>query len=165
MVAAVWQCLLYGRARSYFLERDKQPLITTLNLNIDCLEWFFKMKLASLKNRHFRVSFGILNDFKRFIILKTEAFKVWRMRANLRPDVADALSMSNIPNPSFGLFPMSYLIKSLINWKLMFSAILQYQFLWLLISNETSFCGMNFEPSLAVWLFEMAGELGFSSIQ
>ena len=65
---------------------------------------------------------------------------------------------------NFWLFLTKYLIKSQINGNLMMLAIFQYQLLWLWLSNETSFDGMNFEQ-LAVWLFEMVGEHEFNFIQ
>ena len=44
----------------------------------------------------------------------------------------------------------------------MLVATLQYQYIILWLSNIAYFHGMNFKPSVAVWLFEMAGELGLN---
>ena len=49
--------------------------------------------------------------------------------------------------------------------KSMMFAIIQYQLFLLWLSNVTSFYDINFKINVAVWLFEMAGELGFNFIQ
>ena len=61
------------------------------------------MRLISSKSRNFNVLFGVKVCVKISPDLMMESSKVWKMRANLLPDVADLLPLLKIPTKYFGL--------------------------------------------------------------
>ena len=119
------------------------------------------MKLTSSKSRHFNVSFGIKITLEKRPELMIKASKVWRMRANLWQTHCCSWNFKH----TFWFFLMIYQMKTHSTRKSMMFAIIQYQLFLLWLSNVTSFYDINFKINVAVWLFEMAGELGFNFIQ